>query len=910
MMADTAKAVEVARNHAPYLAESLELHPDIAKRMSDALPEAVFADLVADLPPTADTLTQEMGVLRRFKRQAHLVIALSDLSGTWDWVGVTEYLTQLADICMARLLCVVAGEAEIDGTPDNPVPGFFVLAVGKYGARELNYSSDIDFNIFYDPTVLELPNPRRAERTLIRLTQSLIKGFEAMTEDGYIFRTDLRLRPDPRSNAIAVSTLTAERYYETIGQNWERAAMIKARVCGGDMSVGQAFIDEVLSPFIWRRNLDYAAIEDILAIKRQIHAHKTGHDIKVPGHHLKLGVGGIREIEFYAQVQQLILGGRNPDLRLMRTVDTLKALSEIGYVDPDDAHALCEHYGVLRDLEHRTQMVADAQTHILPQEDKARLGLAALAGFDNLADFDADVLARLQDVHDRYVALFPEAKSLSSRVGSLVFTGVEPGPETLDTLSRLGFEQGNKVWREMSSWLGGRIQATRTERAREYLTSLAPHIIDDCADTGQPDVAFAGFAQFFTNLRAGVSVLSMFNQTPDRLRKLIFLMSQSPRIADRLAEQPAILDSMTDPSFLHVSMDALAFNYVEEVGQQDDFETALNTARRCVREDHFRITVGALSDTLSLDLVPLMLTRIAEQSLAALLPVAIREVERVAGPVKGNVAVLGLGKLGGREMSITSDLDIMILFEADQPEEANPRTYAKITQRLISALSSVTEEGRLFEVDMALRPSGRSGPVAVSIEAFESYYAKMAWTWEFMALTRARVVAATTDAFATKIETVLKDVLCLPRPDLDMATDVADMLRRVKAEKAPKSDWDIKSINGGMRDIEFLAQNAYLQDRNLFKRANITATADMLRVAVEARLLPESVQSDLKAALTFYHEIRQLISLMQGEGGQAPTEAVLSMVAHHMSFEDAERLSAQLNAHTKHTTGYVNTYIF
>ncbi len=896
-----------ARNHSPYLAESLSLFPQIADAVLQRSPRDIFKSLVSELPVEVESLEAEMASLRIFKRQAHLVIALADISTIWDWEAVTEHLTILADICMGRLLRAAGAEANVEGTKDNPVPGLFALAVGKYGARELNYSSDIDFNVFYDPNIVKLPNPARAERTLIKIVQSLIKGFERMTGEGYIFRTDLRLRPDPRSNAVAVSTLTAERYYETLGQNWERAAMIKARVCGGDLAVGKAFIKDVLSPFIWRRNLDYAAIDDILAIKRQIHAGKGGMNIHVPGHHLKLGKGGIREIEFYAQVQQLILGGRLPELRLCRTVDVLTALADGNFISYEDAFEMKHHYASLRTLEHRAQMVTDAQTHHVPADEDERESYAKLCGYESRAALEIAVLHILRDVHARYVALFPEFETLSSNEGNLVFTGVEPDPETLATFERLGFERGQDIWREMSAWLGGRIQATKTERAREYLTALAPLLIEKCAETGQPDRAFFAFARFFTNVSTGISLLSMFSREPERLGQLILLMTRSGQVADMLAAKPAILDAMADPDFLNLSEASLSEPYSGVISGANDFEDAINAARRLVREDHFRISTAILLGRISIDDAAPLFTCIADETVRALLPVAIKEVERVAGPVRGNVVVLGLGKMGGREMRLTSDLDIMLIYKPAEGEENVQRLYTKVTQRLVNALSAVTEEGGMFEVDMALRPSGRSGPVAVTIEAFEKYYLEKAWAWEFLALTRARVIASHCKSFESEFGAVLRKAITAKRADLDMGRDIADMLERTKREKLPSDIWDVKNIDGGQRDAEFIVQSLYLDARDTFYQAGDTSSVGMAREALAHGLLNAKQARQLEDAIQFYQRFTQVISLTSGN--ERPELSALETAAEVLAIGSVSALEKLLKTHASIVFSLVKRFV-
>lgn len=902
------EAIRRARTQAPYLSESLDLYPNLEAAFSTEEPARLISTLFETLPDVGE-LEAEMSVLRQLKRQVHLITALSDIANIWDWVQVTEQLTALADTCMARLMRAVAVEAGIEGTPDNPAPGLFILAVGKYGARELNYSSDIDFNVFYDPASITLPNMARAERTLIKFVQTLIRGFESYTEDGYIFRTDLRLRPDPRSNAVAVSTHTAERYYESIGQNWERAAMIKARVCGGDMAAGQDFIKDVLTPFIWRRNLDYAAIEDIHSIKRQIHAGKGGLDINPAGHHLKLGKGGIREVEFYAQVQQLILGGRHKDLRTPRTVDALAALTQSGFTKAEDTEALTGHYGWLRKLEHAAQMMRDEQTHIAPEDEALRADLAGLAGMDDLAAFDARLKETLMDVHRRYIDLFPDAVSLSSDQGSLVFTGVEPEPATLATFAKLGFENGPAVWRDMADWLGGRIAATRSERARELLTRLAPTLIDICAKTGVPNRAFAAFGGFFTQLSGGVSVLSMFVQTPERLAQIIEMMVSSPRIADSLAAKPAILDAMVDPNFFGISRADIENGFAEDVLVETDFETAINAARRRTREDQFRVSAGVLLGSLTVHDAPALLTQIAESALKVLGPVAQKEAERRYGKIEGEFAVLGLGKLGGRELSLSSDLDIMLIYKpAGDPQEAQ-RNFTKLTQRLISALSVTTEEGEMFEVDMALRPSGRAGPVAVSLEAFERYYAEKAWTWEFMAMTRARVIAASTPEFESELSAAVRRALLQPRPDLDMPADIADMLARVKQEIPPKGPWDIKAIDGGLRDLEFAVQSACLMARTDLPDGPLCQTHNMLEFARETSQISGKTYDTLAAANIFYHGLRQAFALTQDASAANPARQRLETTARLLGVSSVEELERTLKDHCKNVRAQVSRQI-
>jgi len=906
-VADFKNAIDCAKENAPYLAESLELFPDIESQLLSRAPARILEQIYQTIPGEISDLDTEMAILRRLKRKAHLVIAVSDIARHWDWEEVTEHLTRLADFSMARILAAAAMQQNIEGTRNNPVPGLFILAVGKYGARELNYSSDVDFNVFYDPEKIVVPNPARAERTLIKLIQSVVRGMEAITEDGYIFRTDLRLRPDPRSNAIAVSTQTAERYYETLGQNWERAAMIKARTCAGDMVAGRRFEEMVLHPFIWRKNMDYAAIEDILAIKRQIHA-RTGSkdDFDIAGHNIKLGFGGIREIEFYAQVQQLILGGRHPELRTPRTVNALQVLSDHNFISRGDANVMQACYDDLRTAEHALQMINDAQTHTVPEDETGQTRFAALLGSKNWATLSSKLAGTLATVRETYQALFPEAETLSSREGNMVFTGVEPDPDTLAALIKLGYQDGETVWLEMARWLGGRIAATRAEKSRELLTALAPKIIEFCADTGQADQAFATFRQFLIHQKSGVSLLSRFRQKPEHLKFVISLMVKSKLIADWITERPAILDALSSPDFLHVDDDNLLAG-TALISETSDFEDALNQSRRWGRESRFRISTALLSGGIEPGQAGKLFSILAETIVSSLIPIAIKEAEKKCGKIEGEIAVLAMGKLASRAINLTSDLDLIVIYEAGKNEEAPQGKYAKVTQRLISALSSVTEEGGLYEVDMALRPSGRSGPVAVSTDAFVRYYIEKAWSWEFMALTRSRVIAATSQKFKDKVQNLRRNALKAKRPDLNMAKDIADMLRRTRAEKLAISRWDMKNVIGGIRDIEFIAQKLFLENR-------MTAKNDGVSIAENLQHVSQSLDGAQAAQLAQSYEhflaVTQYKSILSEGSSNVLSPSFIDDLANLVDAESQSEFMNDLDKRQAYVEDIVQNYIF
>ncbi|MGE5501063.1 MAG: glutamine-synthetase adenylyltransferase, partial [Ignavibacteriales bacterium] len=437
----------------PYLAGLARRRPQGLRRTLEGDPDARLEGILAEALAQGAQADREEArrVLRELKADLHLLTALCDLGGVWDLDRVTGALSRFADAAL-RASLMQAARAEVergrlthvgDGEA-GPVPGLFCLAMGKHGAFELNYSSDIDFTVFYEPDALPLAEGAEAPAVAVRITQLVAGMLQDRTADGYVFRVDLRLRPDPSSTQPAVPVPEAFEYYESVGQNWERAAFIKARSAAGDVPRGEAFLAE-LQPFIWRKHLDFAAIADIHSIKRQIHVHKVDERLEAKGADLKLGRGGIREIEFYVQTQQLILGGRQPQLRSPRTIDALKALNEAGHVDDETAAYLDSAYADLRALEHRVQMIGDEQTHRLPDNDGERKRVAALWGYDNLRSFDATVGKLLKGVNLRYGELFKGEEPLSSRFGSLIFTGVDDDPETLRTLARMGFSTPERI---------------------------------------------------------------------------------------------------------------------------------------------------------------------------------------------------------------------------------------------------------------------------------------------------------------------------------------------------------------------------------------------------------------------------------------------------------------------------------
>ena len=903
----------------PYLASLARRDPPRLDALLAGDPASRLGDVLSRTAQAASLDLAETQVrLRELKAELHLLTALCDLGGVWDLDQVTGALTRFADAAVATALTVAArGEVEAgrltrlgDGA-QGPVPGWFCIAMGKQGAFELNYSSDIDVSVFFDPDAMPLAEGVEPQAFAVRLTQRLSDLMQLRTADGYVFRMDLRLRPDPSSTPAAVPIPAALEYYESVGQNWERAAFIKARPCAGDIPAAQAFLAELL-PFVWRKNLDFAAIADIHSIKRQIHAYKVDERMTAKGFDVKLGAGGIREIEFYVQTQQLILGGRNSQLRSNRTLDALAALTEAGHVAPETCAELTAAYHFLRGVEHRVQMLADEQTHKLPEADADRRRVAALSGYDQLRSFDAAVTRTLKGVNARYGELFPSEEPLSSRFGSLVFTGVEDDPATLATLKRMGFSNPHKVASTIRAWHHGHIPATATERGRELFTRLAPRLLDAAQATGAPDTAFARFSDFFSRLSSGVQLQSLFLAQPNLFELIVQVMAFAPRLAATLARRPAAIDAMLDGSFfepIDIAEDRAFMRAA--VDRADGFEGAMDAVRIVHREQAFRVGVQVMSGAATAVVAGKAFADLADLCIDALAAAALAETERLGGAFAGEVAVVALGKCGSREMSAGSDLDLMTLYRAADPAGMSAvkgwdavTFYGRFTQRLIAALSSQTGEGGLYEVDMQLRPSGTKGPVAVSFAAFEGYYEgpkdSGAETWELLALTRARVVWATSPAFATDAEAAFDAALRRPRDRAQTAADVREMRELMHRERPSKGEWDLKLSPGGLVDIEFAAQ--YLQLAHAAPDAKGDGgpldpnTAAALAAFREAGLAPDAALGDLEAAWRLQQDLTQLLKVALDDGADPDAEpaAFKSLLARAGGVRDYRQLAAAL----------------
>ncbi len=857
--------------HSPFLTQemagNIPFLREIAETGFDAAFDRVLTDLAA-LPVETLPTTAVMTALRLAKRKASLAAALADIAGAWDLDAVTGALSRIADMTLGLAVRHLLATPAFAVLPKDGA-GLIVLGMGKLGAYELNYSSDIDLVIFYDDSQFDARRMDDIGPAFVRLARGLVRLMEERTGDGYVFRTDLRLRPDPGSTPLAVSLSAAEIYYGSMGQNWERAAMIKARQVAGDARANEALF-AFLKPWIWRRNLDFAALEDIHSIKRQINLHRLKpENAGLLGHNVKLGRGGIREVELYAQTQQLIFGGRDASLRAPATCDALRALAAARRIEDRAADELILAYRFLRTVEHRLQMVDDRQTHILPETEAGMADIAAFMGFRTAAAFTGELRRHLECVQERFNALFARSPSLSGS-GSLVFTGVEDDPDTLDTLTALGFTNVRAIAGAIRGWHHGRTRATRSERAREILTELTPALLNALAATAEPDTAFLRFDAFLAALPAGVMLLSLFLENPQFLRLTGRIMGMAPALAEQLSQTPAMFEELLSADFFDPlpAIAVLMADLDQALALATDYEDGLIRLRYWVAGKKFQAGVHILESITDGIAAGRFLADIAEAALKRLLPLVEAEFQTRHGAVEGGAfAIVALGRLGGRLMSFTSDLDLVTIYDApegaisDGPKPLDaPLYYTRLTQRLIAAITVPLSGGRLYAVDLRLRPSGEAGPVAASVSAFAAYHAVSAWTWEHMALTRARVIAGP-PALTEAIEAIVRNTLVKPRDPVRLRSDVADMRRRIAGQFSPANRWDFKYAAGGLVDIEFTAQYLLLAHAPEDPGLLTTGTGIVIGRLESAGYLSPDDAADLMRALQLAWRVQGLIRL-------------------------------------------------
>lgn len=865
-------AIERAQAHSPFLSLVMSRESALTDRLEAALLDPLGASADFEGGHTAAAR------LRIQRRRLALIVAIGDLSGELNLTQVTNLLSDFADYALDQAIHIAMQERYPEADPK----GFVAIALGKQGSRELNYSSDIDPILLFDPETL----PRRAKEepveAAVRIGRRVVELLQSRDGDGYVMRVDLRLRPSPEATPIVLPVGAAISYYESQALPWERAAFIRSRTCAGDVGLGGYFLDAV-RPFVWRRGIDYGTIREIRDISRRIRDHYAQAQAFGPGFDLKRGRGGIREIEFFAQIHQLIHGGRDPALRTPATRDALAALAEAGRIDAEDAATLSDAYVIYRTIEHRLQMVDDLQTHMLPNDPNALANVAALHGLP-----DANALLEL---------LSPLTRKVGEIYDSLD-DDAEPrlptSNERLQTLLReAGFDQPDGSARIVEGWRKGGYPALRNPKAREALESLLPSLITAFGKAPDSAHAITRFDAMLSRLPSAINFFRLLAAQPGLTRLLSSILCHAPTLAEQLGRRAELLDGLIDAS---------AFDPMPEVGELAramgaceagaDYQWQLDHVRRVVNEKRFALgaqIVAGASDPLE---VSSGYARVAEAAINILAQAAIDEFAQSHGHIPSSeMVILALGRMGGAALTHASDLDLIYVFtgdylaESDGPKPLGAVTYySRLATRITAALSVPTAAGPLYEVDTRLRPSGAQGPLSVSLEAFARYQQEQAWTWEHMALTRVRAVFGSAEARASVMQ-VVEAVLMGARPERDIVADAAKMRADMASHKPAAGLLDVKLSEGGLVDLEFAVHTLQLVHRTGFD-SHLGRAVDKL---IDAGLMPQH----MRAAHDFLSRMLVTMRLVAPDA-QPPAQSTQNLIARAMRLETWDDVVAEL----------------
>jgi len=870
------KALDRARAHSPFLARQIESFPPLIARLQAG--EAAGAWETARIAAADEPIDKRLRIRRR---GIALVAALADLSGIWDLDTVTRLLSDFADDAIDQALSAAFAERY----PGEAPRGIAVIALGKHGSRELNYSSDIDPILIFDPETMPVRGKEEPQEAALRVARRMVALLSERTGDGYVFRVDLRLRPSPEVSPIILPVDAAISYYESAAVGWEQAAFIRARAAAGDMALGRAFL-AAIRPFVWRRSLDFGAIRAISDVSRRIRAHYASGQRFGPGYDLKRGRGGIREVEFFAQAHQLIHGGRNPALRAPATRDALRVLEEAGIIAPERAAALDAAYVTLRTIEHRLQMVDDRQTHSLPENAPALDNVAALEGLADGAALQALLVPHVEATGLIFDTLVGEETGGDERV---------PGEARAlaQTLSDIGIEETEPFVARIARWRDGSLRPLRSTAAREALEELLPVLLREIARAPAPLTVLNKLDQVIAGLPSAVNFLRLLVARPGLAETLVLILAHAPALADALGRRPALFDGLIDQSTLDLPPDVPAL--VEDMHRRDtseDFQQRLDHVRHVVSERRFALGVQIVSREVDPLEVGMGYARVAEAAVEVLAGAAIAEFEATHGTVPGSeLVILALGRFGGGLLTHASDLDLVFLFSGDYAAESDGRRplggtlyYNRLATRVINALSVPTAAGALYEVDTRLRPSGNQGPLAVSFESFARYQAEAAWTWEHLALTRARPVFGSA-AGRADLSRIIAETLHIARDPAALLREAAKMRRDIATHKPPAGPLDVKLAPGGLIDLEFLIHVTQLTHRTGFSPSLNIALAQLVEAGLLAPALREAAN-----LLTRYLVVSRLVAPQSTE----PAEESRWLVARACGAADWRELLARI----------------
>ena len=901
--------------NSPYLTRLLVRDLEFAQALVEESPDAVAGKIRSDLAEADPTIGRDrlMKFLRFQRSRVAIVAAAYDCFGIADVMECCALLSEMADhavrLAVSHLLLDRVRRGELELPEENAAGGgrrwgYFVLAMGKHGSRELNYSSDIDLVVLYDPEVVTYTGSRSLRDCFVRVTRDLARVLQARTGDGYVFRTDLRLRPDASSTPPAIEVEFALNYYGNFGRTWERAALIKARTVGGDLEAGKAFMSR-LSPFIWDEGLDFTSVEEIRSMSQQIHDFHGHGAVTAAGHDVKLGRGGIREIEFFVHMHQLAYGSRNRRLRGAGLLSMLETLERENHVLPREAATLRDGYLLLRRVEHRLQMINDDQTQKLPTTADGLEHVAAFMGLSSADELSGMVESVAEQVHDLYRTRFNVPESEQDITASIL-EGPEGSRDAVEKLEAVGFARALTTIDIFRGWAEGRYESTSTERARTIIREILHEIIAALGRTPDPDRALARMDKFLQALPEDISFFSMLRANTWLLNLIAVVMGSAPRIADTLGAHPRLLKAVLDPSFFLPVPDRepLAADLEEQLEEVSAAEDRRARVAAWADDRRFQVGVQTLQNLVTVDEASASLSYIAEVSIDVLLREVLTDLQERHGAVPGCAcAVVAMGKLGAVEMTFESDLDLLFIADVDdetttssgpKPLEAR-RFYARAAQRLIAALQTRSAAGKLYEVDMRLRPSGESGPLATTLRAFREYHANDAWTWEHMSLTRARAVAGDPNAVAA-VKAEIQKILTRPRDPAELLRDVAQMRRRIAAEHRSTEPFELKYVRGGLVDLEFVAQ--YLQLLNAEQHPQVLAggTVACFQALAGAGVLDVEEAGFLADAVRMQRSIQAILRLAwsRSDAVRSAPEALRNKLANALDCDDFSELESRL----------------
>jgi len=915
----------------PFLVNLMYKSPDIVRWLflENGIDHARSGeDMYAAVAATVDEATDFSALqkaLRCFKRRDIVRIAARDLNGL---APLEEVMRELADLASSTLQvayqvcrrCLIRdhGSPVLAGEDASLFEAeMTVIGMGKLGGRELNFSSDIDIIYFYESDKGEtsgVESGSGGRKGVIslhaffnKLGEMISKALSQVTEDGFVFRVDVGLRPEGKSGDMAVSLRSAEIYYESWGQSWERTAMLKARPVAGSLALGEQLL-KTLQPFIYRKYLDYNLIEDMKQMKQKIDASLArSREGEI---NLKLGRGGIREIEFFIQALQLVYAGKNPKLRernSLRALDTLLAANLLG---EDDHLKLRDAYRFLRSVEHRIQVVQERQTHNLPPKEEEMLALSRRSGYlrsNGLERFRAVLEEHRGYVSFIYGTLFHSRdEKLEQDIHPQVLFLLDPKADVdlvKDMLAERHFEDVDRAYENLISLRRGPARGNLTERSRRILEKIAPVLIQELFDSYDPDLALTNLERFMAVIATRSSYYALLAENSATIKLLVSLFGMSEFLSKILISHPELLDSLVARSGSSIAKDKETMQ--EELDalleQSDYFEDHLNILRCYRNEEFLRIGLNDIHGRLLQGEVTAQLSLLGEVCLAAASQLAVAELGRFGRPawqqegcaVQAHLAIVAMGKLGGGELNYHSDLDIIFVYDHQgvtdgEKQISNHEYFAKLAQKIISILTMQTREGYVYKIDTRLRPSGNSGPLVTSLDSFLEYHRKEAQIWERQALTKARVVLGD-EPLAGQLHDIIRNTIYGTTIDEEGRQEIRRLRMRMENELARESDgnYNIKTGRGGMVDVEFAVQYLQLKEGCHFHDLRTASTVGALKEIRTLGLIPEGGAETLLAGYKFLRKLENRLRIIHDYSANdlSGTRVYMNKLARRMGYD-------------------------